>query len=106
MPVDAPVDAPVEDVPAPTEKNAAEDEGPPPPALEIQAKVHVPPAATDDAAAESVAEDPRHEPSAGKGKSKGKANPKHDYSIEAEKEESLLEWMAEHEEVWRRGHRH
>jgi hypothetical protein len=43
----------------------------------------------------------------GKGKKKGKdrARPKRDYSLEAEAEERLLEWMAEHDEAWRRGHR-
>ena len=41
----------------------------------------------------------------GKGKGKGKVVAKHDFSLEAEMETNLLEWMVEHDEVWRRGHR-
>ena len=79
-------------------------------------------AATDDeagavAGAESGAEsgaedaDPRPQPAVGKGKgqkgkSKEKAKPKRHFSLEVEQEERLLEWMAEHDEVWRWGHLH
>ena len=123
--------APV-DVPA-SKDVAAEDEAtrsprslsPPPPGLEIEVDVHAPPAtagdkavalagdeADDKAGAETGAEDadPHTQPVVGKGrgqkgKSKEKDKPKRDFSLEVEQEERLLEWMAEHDEVWRRGHR-
>ena len=60
-------------------------------------------------AADSDESAPPADPAAGtgkgKGKSKGKAIAKRDFSLEAKVEEDLLEWMAEHDEVWRRGHR-
>ena len=61
---------------------------PPPPDLSIQVEVH---AATSE-------EDPRPV-------GKGKAIAKRNFSLEAKVGEDLMEWMAEHDEVWRRGHR-
>ena len=41
----------------------------------------------------------------GKGKSKGTLTQRNKYPLEPEQEEALLEWMAEHDETWRRGHK-
>ena len=85
---------------------------PPPPDLSIQVEVHAadsgesaPPAdpAAGTAADETSEEDPRTV-GKGKGKSKGKAIAKRNLSFEAKMEEDLMEWMAEHDEVWRWGH--
>ena len=84
-----------------------------PPDLSIQVEVHAadsdesaPPAdpAAGTAADETSEEDPRPV-GKGKGKSKGKTIAKRNFSLEAKVEEDLMEWMAEHDEVWRRGHR-
>lgn len=107
---------------APEEDQAHEEaprRSPTPPPLEIQVEVHAaddsrPTAAAagdqaaavdDQAAAVDESEEDARPVGKGKGKSKGKAIAKHDYSLEAEVEASVLEWMAEHDEVWRRGHR-
>ena len=62
--------------------NAARSPRSPSPPSEVQ--VHAPPAAAGDEG------------------QKEKAKPKRDYSLEVEQEDRLLEWMAEHDEVWRR----
>lgn len=111
--------APEEEVPVdlPQREAAGDEEAPrrsprpPPPDLEIQVEVHAADesaptaAAGDQAAAVDESEEDARPVGKGKGKSKGKAIAKRDYSLEAEIEEGLLEWMAEHDEVWRRGHR-
>lgn len=59
----------------------------------------------EDPAAGESEEDARPGKGKVRGKGKGKVVAKHDYSLEAEMEANLLEWMVEHEEVWRRGNR-
>lgn len=61
-------------------------------------------AAGDAVGAEDTVSRPGNAVDNGK-RQKGKANPKRQFSLEVEQEERLLEWMTEHEEVWRRGHR-
>ena len=65
---------------------------------------------------ESSRDDPPPKTSKGKGRgkkskattskaSKTPSQPRPSYILDAEQEEQVLEWMREHDEVWRRGHR-
>ncbi|KAL4221144.1 hypothetical protein ACF0H5_019403 [Mactra antiquata] len=96
VPSDVPGDAPG-DVPGDAPGDAPRDASRDAPRGEVAAET-----GDEDASAY-----PHPQTTVGKGKGqKGKANnPKQDFSLEVEQEERLLEWMAEHEEVWRRGHR-
>ena len=106
--------APQEDQAAQEDQAPQEDQAAPrsprPPEMQLEVEVHAAAGAAaeiEDPAAGESEEDARPGKGKvrGKGKGKGKVVAKHDYSLEAEMEANLLEWMVEHEEVWRRGNR-